>query len=94
MIDDQLLATLKAELAGAKKHYKETKQTFSRTAHPDGIVAGIPEPDGSHMIRGSLMEESIAHREYFAAMTRLNEYILNGTVPKHLQSKLPSKAAG
>jgi hypothetical protein len=65
------------------------------SAHFNAVMAeipsGLPHPDGTHRIRLASREYSSALAEAFAAMTRLNEFLLHGTIPPDLRGRLSQK---
>jgi len=51
------------------------------------VPSGLPHPDGTHRIRLASREYSGALAEAVSAMTRLNEFLVSGTIPPDLKGK-------
>lgn len=98
-MDSDVLAILWSQLDEAKERYRKAKEQRREAignADQSAIPTGLPNPDGSLFIRKTLAEDSLARREYFEAMTRLNRYLIDRVVPDDVSEALArkSKSAG
>lgn len=88
MFDQRVFSALKEELERAKQRHEEAKEQFWRmSASPlalPRVTAGVSETDGSRVLRNVVDEENRARTAHLEALKRINEYLLNGTVPEDL----------
>ena len=93
-IDLAIHCALKRELENTKQRYEAAKLHFRDvTAHSGELIrytAGMPESDGHQILRNALHEENESRSAHIEALMRLNDYLLNGTIPEHLQEKKKS----
>lgn len=91
MFDQRVYNALKEKLDKAKQRHEEAKEQFWRVGGSPRelprLGAGIPEPDGSLILRKAVAEEIEARNAHLAALKQINEYLLNGTVPENLREK-------
>jgi hypothetical protein len=96
MVDEAIFALLRAELEQTKAAYHLAKENVwalvagNRREWPK-VPAGLPHPDGSQAISRAVAEENFAQIAYIEAMTRLNRYLLEGTVPEDVLEQLRRK---
>lgn len=95
-VDEAIYNALKLELESAKERHEAAKAHVSEVTagrrEAGRYTAGMPEPDGSHIIRKAILKENDARRVYLESMMRLSNYLLTGHVPEHL--KRPDKPSG
>ena len=87
-MDEATYITLQEELRVAKERHEAAKSRFKEVSRAT-YTAGIPSSDGNLLFRKALQEENVARSAHVAALMRLSEYLLNGTVPKHIREKRP-----
>lgn len=76
-----ILAVLKKELASAKNRHREAREQF-------GKIGGNPRQVWTRDKGLTAAAEQIrARKAHLAALTRMNEYLIGGTVPEHLKEK-------
>ncbi len=94
-MDEWVYAALKLELESAKKRHQEARERFWKiVGKPRELLprakAGVPHPDGSQMVRNAAAQETHARKEHLEPLIRMNEYLIRGTIPEHLQKKTRS----
>lgn len=77
MPDERILNALKQEFESAKERHEATK--LRRMLHAEQETAAT--------LQKAVAEELCAFKERMEALERLNDYLLNGTVPGHLKEK-------
>ena len=98
MIDDEIYGALKAELERAKEKHREATEKFRELCReiqekPSEYTTDVPIPESSQKIMNAANDESDARKRHLEALIRINEYLLNGTIPAHLK-KQPKKETG
>jgi len=97
MFDQRVFSALKDELERAKQRHEETKEQFWRIGGSPREVPrftpGVPEPDGSLVLRRAVAAEIQARSAHLEALKRVNEYLLHGTVPEDIRQKLAQDAS-
>jgi hypothetical protein len=92
VIDEWILAVLRHELESAKKRHQEAREQFWKiSGRPREIlprdVAGRLNSEVSPRILAAAAEETRARKAHLAALTRMNEFLIRGTVPEHLKKE-------
>jgi hypothetical protein len=82
---EQIRKVLQSELEAAQQRRIAASEQFTQIMAD--VPSGIPHPDGTHRIRLASREYSGALAEVSAAMARLNEFLIRGTIPPDLKSK-------
>lgn len=97
MFDQRVFSALKEELESAKQHHEEAKEEFWRVGggprELPRFTAGIPEPDGSLILRKAVTVEVDARGAHLQALKRINEYLLHGTVPEDIRRRTSAASA-
>jgi hypothetical protein len=93
MFDQRVFSALKEELESAKQRHEEAKEQFWRVGGsprelPRRFTAGVPEPDGSLILRKAVAAEIEARTAHLEALKRINEYLLHGTIPEDVRQKM------
>jgi len=76
---------LQNELEAAQERRAAASEHFNEVMAE--VPSGLPHPDGTHRIRLASREYSGALAEAVSAMTRLNEFLVSGTIPPDLKGK-------
>jgi hypothetical protein len=76
---------LRAELAAARHRRDEAAQRFDQMISE--VPSGIPYPDGTERIRQISAAYGRTQAEMAAAFGRLNDFLIHGKVPAHLNDK-------
>ncbi|MEO8132177.1 MAG: hypothetical protein ABJF23_17815 [Bryobacteraceae bacterium] len=84
MTREEILEVLEQELATAREKSAQASTDFYATLND--IPSGLPHPDGTQRIRNASIRCAQSRTKLVAAMTRLNNYIIHGTVPGDLQA--------
>jgi hypothetical protein len=79
---ERILRTLRAELAAAQHRRDEAAECFDEMIRE--VPTGIPHPDGPERIRQIAHEYGRTQAEATAAFGRLNDYLIHGKIPPHL----------
>lgn len=72
------VAMLQAQMDQAKEAYQQAKLKLW-SVYAD-VPSGLPHPDGAQRVQIATREHNAALRAYVAALQRLNEYLIRGTV--------------
>jgi len=88
---EQVRKVLQNELEAAQQRRIAASERF--TAAMSEIPSGVPHPDGTHRIRLASREYSGALAEAATAMARLNDFLVNGTIPPDLKREPPGEAS-
>jgi len=82
---EQVRQVLQNELEAAQERRIAASEQFTQVMAE--VPSGLPHPDGTHRIRLASREYSGALTEAATAMTRLNEFLVRGTIPPDLEGK-------
>ena len=85
---------LRAELAAARHRRDEAAERFDEMISE--VPSGIPHPDGTERIRQVSAAYGRTQAEMAAAFGRLNDFLIHGKVPGHLNDNRspPPKSEG
>jgi hypothetical protein len=89
-MDAEVFACLLREVEETKRAHEDAKQLFWEiTAKPrEWPTHGLPNPDGSQFFRRVVACEKYAMRAHLAAMQRMNQFLMDGTIPDDVREKL------
>ena len=91
MIDEDVFSFLLAKVEETKKAHQEAKKNFWAVAGKPRelpkVPTSFPHPDGNELMRSVVAEENRALKAHIEAMTRLNQYLLNGTLPDEVPAQ-------
>jgi hypothetical protein len=82
---ERVRKVLQNELEAAQERRAAASEHFNEVMAE--VPSGLPHPDGTHRIRLASREYSGALAEAVSAMTRLNEFLVSGTIPPDLKGK-------
>ena len=89
IMDPDVFGILHKQVEETKCALEEAKQRFwELTRKPGELPAGSGNPDGSEQYRRVIAEERFTLSAHLDAVRRLNDYLLDGTVPDDLREKL------
>lgn len=83
---DQVFRKLREDLESAINRRNAASKAFEEIT--SGIPSGIPHPDGSSRIQLASQEYSAAQERVMKALTRVNYFLIHGTLP---ESTLPER---
>ena len=86
----QTSQVLRDELAQALRLRERAVERFSKAMLD--LPSGIPTQDDVERLQQASREHSLALRRSTDALIRLNDFLLNGTIPPELERKPPIKA--
>jgi len=91
MFDNAIFRLLSDEVEKTKRAYEGAKENFWAVAGKPRelprIPTGLPHPDGSELIRRAVAQENFARKAHIEAIMRLNQYLLDGTIPEDVRVK-------
>jgi hypothetical protein len=76
---------LRAELAAAQHRRDEAAARFTEIMCD--VPTGIPSPDGPERIRQVSREYGETQAAATAALVRLNDFLVHGAIPPHLETR-------
>jgi hypothetical protein len=78
-----IYAALQQDVAAAEERANAANAAFREVMQ--SIPSNLPHPDGTQRVLNVCRLLSAARREMTEADTRLNDFLLHGTVPEHLK---------
>ncbi|MEO8127749.1 MAG: hypothetical protein ABJF23_28710 [Bryobacteraceae bacterium] len=85
MLREEILAALRKDLASAREQEKIAREYFTQVN--TDLPSGIPHPDGVQRIRNASVSYAAARTTVMHALSRLNGFLIHGTVPDEMQSR-------
>jgi outer membrane PBP1 activator LpoA protein len=76
---------LRAELERATRQHEEAKRKFWRVSAD--IRSEQSQPDGTRRVQNAAIEQNGAMKALAATLRRMNEFLMDGTVPEDLRDK-------
>jgi len=83
--EEQVRQALHQEVRSANERREHALQWFSQVIND--IPSGIPSPDGTDRIRQASRAYSHARKALSDAVTKLNNFLVHGTIPPGLERK-------
>jgi len=83
VLREEILTALRADVDRAKEQAGSATEHFQEVIHQ--LPSGLPHPDVVHRIRNASIEYSAAQARLKFALSRLNSFVLHGTVPEDLR---------
>lgn len=68
-------------------HEKRDRASARLNEVMNDIPSGIPSPDGTDRIRQASQQSRDAQKEVMDSLTRLNNFLIHGTIPADLERK-------
>jgi hypothetical protein len=95
-MDEEVYTFLVRQAEETKRAYEDAKQRFWEIAGKprEWPTTDIPYPDGSQLFRRVVAHEKFTMKAHVEAITRLNRFLLDGTVPDDLREKARTFKAG
>jgi hypothetical protein len=81
-----IVEILRAEVERTHTEYNKAKQDFRHVAAD--IPSGLPSPDGKQRIQNASHAQTLAMDAYAEALSRLNRFLIDGTISENLLNKL------
>jgi len=82
MTREEILEILEQDLATAREQSALASANFYATLNE--VPSGLPHPDGTQRIRNASIQCAHCRTKLLSAMTRLNNYMIHGTLPAEL----------
>jgi len=82
MSREEILEILRADFAHARMKASVASQHFDEVT--SDTPSGLPHPDGAYRIRNASIEYAAARTALTFALTRLNSFVIHGTIPNDL----------
>lgn len=82
MNPERILQALRDELHQARERHDLASKQFSDIL--SDVPSGLPHPDGTQRIQLASREYNEALRAQYEALSRLNDFMVHGTVPPDL----------
>ena len=81
--EESILRILRQDLQAALQRRESASAQFDEATAP--APSGLPYPDNVHQIQMASREYCKARTAVLNATTRLNEFLIHGTVPRELE---------
>jgi hypothetical protein len=89
---ESILLALRQELEAARKRAEIASSHFDEAL--TNVPSGIPYPDSTRRIQKASREYAEAQRSALAALMRLNDFLIHGTIPPGLVVTMDTDKSG
>ena len=92
MEHEEVMKILQDDVTCAKQQLDDANRRFDDVIRE--VPSLLPHPDGVQRIKNVSRDLALSHNELNEAVERLNNFVLQGTIPQDLQRKPSKKQEG